>query len=166
MAAPEGNQYAKANSKYDESFNDIARKLCLLGHTDAELASFFDVCEATINNWKQEYPKFLESVKSGKELADADVADRLYRRAMGFEHDSEEIKIIDNEVARVPVRKIYPPDPTSAIFWLKNRQKDKWRDKQDITLAGDKDNPIQHEHTVDFKNMSDDELRQIATGGN
>lgn len=29
-----------------------------------------------------------------------------------------------------------PPDTTSCIFWLKNRQKDKWRDKteQEVTV--------------------------------
>ena len=26
----------------------------------------------------------------------------------------------------------YPPDTTAAIFWLKNRQRATWRDKQDV----------------------------------
>lgn len=125
---------------YKDEYNDLAYKFCLLGATDTDLASFFDVCEATINNWKKEYPEFLESIKKGKFQADANVADRLYQRALGFEHDSEEIKVVDGDIERVPVRKVYPPDPTSAIFWLKNRQPDKWRDKQDIdhTTKGDK----------------------------
>jgi len=106
-----------------------------LGATDKEMADFFGVAESTINNWKLEYPEFLESIKAGKDGADSNVANRLYQRAMGFEHDSEEIKVIynnrtsQNEVERIPIRKIYPPDTTAAIFWLKNRQKDKWRDK-------------------------------------
>jgi len=36
----------------------------------------------------------------------------------------------------VPTTKHYPPDATSAIFWLKNRQRDKWRDKQDVVHSG------------------------------
>ena len=27
-----------------------------------------------------------------------------------------------------------PPDTTACIFWLKNRQPDKWRDKQDMNI--------------------------------
>jgi hypothetical protein len=55
---------------------------------------------------------------------------------MGFEHDSEEIKVISmgkegSAIERVAIRKIYPPDPTAAIFWLKNRQSAKWRDKHE-----------------------------------
>ena len=34
----------------------------------------------------------------------------------------------------VTVDKCYPPDPTSMIFWLKNRQPLVWRDKKEIDL--------------------------------
>jgi hypothetical protein len=61
---------------------------------------------------------------------------------MGFEHDSEEIKVVSDgqgqgsSIERVPVRKIYPPDTVAAIFWLKNRQRDKWKDKTETELSG------------------------------
>lgn len=124
-------------SKYREELNDQVYKLSLLGLTDAEMANVFGVTENTFNNWKAQYPKFFVSIKEGKEIADSNVADRLYQRAMGFEHDSEEIKVVSDgsglgsSIERVKVRKIYPPDATAAIFWLKNRQKAKWRDKQE-----------------------------------
>ncbi|QIY92232.1 terminase [Chryseobacterium gallinarum] len=127
---------AGAPTKYNEEYNEQVYKICLLGATDKDLADFFNVCEATINNWKNDYPGFLESIKRGKQIADANVADRLYQRALGFEHDSEEIKVIEGSVERVPVKKVYPPDPTSAIFWLKNRQPERWRDKQDVETNG------------------------------
>ncbi len=125
-----------APSKHKPEYNDQAYKLCLLGATDKELADFFEVEESTINNWKNDFPQFLESIKKGKKLADSNVADRLYQRAMGFEHDSEEIKVIsvgkESVIERVPTRKIYPPDSVAAIFWLKNRNPDRWRDKQEV----------------------------------
>lgn len=120
---------------YKEEYNDQVRKLCLLGATDKELSDFFGIAESTLNNWKIAYPEFMESLKQGKEAADGNVADRLYQRAMGFEHDSEEIKVVSDgqgagsSIERVPIRKIYPPDTAAAIFWLKNRQRDRWRDK-------------------------------------
>jgi hypothetical protein len=132
-ANPEGRP-----TKYKPEYEEQVEKLCLLGATDKEIANFFNVTEQTINNWKTEFPEFFESIKRGKIKADSMVADRLYQRALGFEHDSEEIKVVPvgnnqgSEIERVKVRKIYPPDPTAAIFWLKNRQPDKWRDKQEI----------------------------------
>lgn len=50
-------------TKYQEAYAEQARKLCLLGYTDAELADFFEVSESTINKWKLDYPKFSESIK-------------------------------------------------------------------------------------------------------
>lgn len=50
-------------TKYQEAYAEQARKLCLLGYTDAELADFFEVSESTINKWKIDYPKFSESIK-------------------------------------------------------------------------------------------------------
>lgn len=121
-------------TKHKPEFNEQARKLCLLGATDKDLADFFNVEESTINNWKNDFPEFLESLKSGKQLADSNVAERLYERAMGFEHDSEEIHIIDKVVERVPIKKIYPPDTVAAIFWLKNRRSADWKDKQEYDI--------------------------------
>lgn len=127
-------------SKYKTTYAEQARKLCLMGATDAELADFFEVSESTINLWKKEYPKFSESIKKGKSLADAHVADKLYQRATGYSHSA--VKIFNNEGMEmvVPYREHYPPDTTAGIFWLKNRQKDKWRDKQEIdhTTKGEK----------------------------
>lgn len=129
-------------SKYDPKYNDQAFKLCLLGATDKEMADFFNITESTFNLWKVEYPEFSESLKRGKVDADANVGKRLYERALGFEHDSEEIKVVSmgkagSMVERVPIRKIYPPDTVAAIFWLKNRQSAKWRDKQEVEHSGE-----------------------------
>ncbi|WP_293933302.1 hypothetical protein [Sphingobacterium sp. UBA6645] len=56
-----------------------------LGATDAELGDFFNVTEQTINNWKEAHPEFFESIKKGKDFADAKVAEKLFHRALGFE---------------------------------------------------------------------------------
>lgn len=121
---------------YKSEYDEQAFKLCLLGATDADLADFFDVNEDTINEWKKVHPTFSESLKKGKLVADANVANRLYQRALGYEHEEDEIFNYRGKPVVVPTVKHYPPDATSAIFWLKNRQKDKWRDKHDHELSG------------------------------
>lgn len=125
-------------TKYKPEYAEQARKLCLLGSTDKELADFFEVSEDSIHEWKKVHAEFSESIKRGKEQADADVADRLYQRAMGFEHPEVDLRVVAGEIVQTPITKIYAPDPTAAIFWLKNRQRAKWRDKieQDTNLSG------------------------------
>lgn len=126
-------------TKYQHTYPAQVEKLCKLGATDAEIADFFDIDEATVNRWKIDHPEFCESIRAGKTLADANVAHSLYHRATGYEHPDVDIKVIDGEVVITDLVKHYPPDATSMIFWLKNRQKDKWRDKteSDINLTGE-----------------------------
>ncbi len=121
---------------YKEEYNEQVFKLCLLGATDADIANFFEVTETTINNWKIDYPTFFESIKRGKERADATVAESLYKRANGYEHPDVDIKMYEGEIIQTPLVKHYPPDTTAAIFWLKNRKSAQWRDKQEIEHSG------------------------------
>jgi hypothetical protein len=123
-------------TKYKEEYAAQAKKLCLLGATDAQLADFFEVSVSTINLWKVQHSEFSESVKLPKEEADEKVAQSLYKRAMGFECDETDIRVVNGEIVTTQVRKIYPPDSTAAIFWLKNRRPDEWREKTEANLTG------------------------------
>jgi len=116
-------------SKYRPEFVEQACKLCKLGLTDKEIAKFFEVSEQTLNAWKQQHPEFLESLKGGKTLADAEVASKLFHRATGYEHPDTDIRVVNGVIVETPLIKHYPPDTTAAIFWLKNRRPDLWRDK-------------------------------------
>lgn len=124
-------------TKYKEEYNDLAYKFCLLGATDEFLAKAFDVCVATLNNWKAEYPQFLASIKEGKEIADAEIANALFHRAKGYSHNDVDIKMYEGQIIETPIVKNYPPDTGAIAFWLKNRQPAIWRDKQDIEHSGE-----------------------------
>lgn len=123
-------------TKYKSEYAEQAAKLCRLGATDAQLADFFGVSVSTINLWKVQHQEFSESIKVPKAEADARVEQSLYRRAMGYEHDEVDIKVVDKAIVMTPVRKHYPPDTTAAIFWLKNRQPEEWRDKNETEHTG------------------------------
>ena len=123
-------------TKYKDEYAKQAYKLCLLGSTDEDMADFFEVSKSTINNWKHDHPEFLDSIKRGKISADATVASRLYKRAIGYEHDEDKIFNHQGEALIVPTVKHVQPDTTAAIFWLKNRQPKMWRDKQEIEHGG------------------------------
>lgn len=132
-------------SKYRIEFEKQAYLLCLLGATDKELADFFEISESTLNEWKKTYTGFSESLKKGKIIADAEVSAKLYHRATGYSHPDIDIKVIRNKIVKTLLIKHYPPDTTAAIFWLKNRQKSKWRDKQ----------------SIEFESMTDEQLDAI-----
>ena len=144
-------------SKYKEEYNEQAYKLCLLGATDAKLADFFDVTEQTINNWKIEFPEFFESLKKGKVIADATIAEGLYNRAKGAvinvqqaiklkdsQFNSEGRKISEEErIEVVDLIQEVPPDTAAGIFWLKNRNPEMWRDKREYNDNPDSNDEIE-----------------------
>lgn len=137
-----GAENAGRPTDYKPEYDAIAYSMALLGTTDAQLAVAFGVTEQTINNWKLAHPNFFESLKRGKDEADAKVAKSLYERALGYSHPSEKIVTVSlgdgngSAVERVPITEHYPPDTTAAIFWLKNRQKLNWRDKHEVEHSG------------------------------
>ena len=103
--------------------------------TDSEIAAFFGITETTINNWKNEFPAFLASLNAGKTIADAEVADSLYRRAMGEVVFTERrVKGENGEYEVIRLMQSVPSDPGAAKLWLTNRQPRLWRDKQEIDL--------------------------------
>jgi hypothetical protein len=122
---------------YREEYAEQAYKLCLLSATDAELADFFGVNQDTIYEWQSVHSDFSESIRRGKLSADANVAERLYQRARGYSHEA--VKIFMPAGASEPVYaeyiEHYPPDTQAASLWLRNRQKDKWRDRIEHTGA-------------------------------
>lgn len=104
----------------------------MLGATDGQLAVFFDVAESTIGLWKLKQPKFKDALIRGKTVADANVAHSLYRRGTGYSCAETHVSNYQGEITLTEITKNYPPDTTACIFWLKNRQPDKWRDKVEI----------------------------------
>ena len=124
-------------SKYKPEYCEQAGKLCLLGATDKQIADFFGVAESTLNLWKEKHPELSESLKETKIHADKQVERSLYERATGYKHAEDKVFNNNGEPLIVPTTKHYPPDTTAAIFWLKNRQPDKWRDKTETEHSGE-----------------------------
>lgn len=100
------------------------------GLTDEQLAHNMDINPATLYDWKKKYPKISEALKKGKEIVDIQVENALLKRALGYDFQEEKIEKSDKDgVKIIQTIKHIPPDVTAQIFWLKNRQKKKWKDK-------------------------------------
>lgn len=126
------NSKAGRPSRYQQTYAKQAYQYSLLGATDVEMALFFEVSEKTLNTWKKKYPQFLQSIKKGKAIADANVASKLYTRAIGYTFEEvtfekagtkeslEELSnsklMLDGYRKRLVVKEVVP-DTTAQIFW-------------------------------------------------
>lgn len=87
------------------------------------------------NKWKLKHPE-----ASKQEIQDAAIKGVKTTRRI-------KLGLVEKEV---------PPDTTAAIFWLKNRKPEEWRDKHETGLSGGLNvhNP--------YANLTDAELKKIA----
>lgn len=120
--------------KYNKNLHPaLARAHALRGVTDEEMADELGIVRSTYYKWKKDHPEFSDAIKAGKDRPDDLVEAALFKRAVGFRHPDEKIFLNKfGEIVRAETVKHYPPDPTSMIFYLKNRRPEKWRDKQEI----------------------------------
>ena len=80
------------------------------GLTNEQIASNMDIVVSTLWEWRKKSSKISNALKIGKDEADIQVENALYKAAL-------------------------EGNTTAMIFWLKNRRSKEWRDKiqQEIT---------------------------------
>jgi hypothetical protein len=108
---------------------DLARKFCMLGATNEDLAKCFEVSRSTIDHWIDTISEFAEAIRLGRDLADADVIQTLYSRAMGFTKEIKKHVLYRGELREIPLTLYYPPDIHACFFWMRNRRRRDWLEK-------------------------------------
>ena len=102
------------------------------GLTDDQIAKNCGVSRSTLAQWKISFPDISDALKKGKEIVDYEVENALLKRALGYETQEKRMETsMKDGIKTVIIKKQVPADPTAAIFWLKNRRPDKWRDRRD-----------------------------------
>lgn len=119
--------------------------------TDVKLAKLFNVSKATIANWKNEHPEFLESIKKGKDEWDCLTAEKcLLKRVTGYRYtettrelnplskDKDQAKMIITK----KISKHVSPDVKACDIWLCNRHPERWRKLKHVELTGKDGDPL------------------------
>lgn len=109
------------------------------GLTDEQIANSMGVNKATLYRWKEKYCDICNALKRGKEVVDRQVENALLKRALGYTY--EEITYEGGVETKRVVKEVVP-DTTAQIFWLKNRKREAWADRQNIELSQPIDDSI------------------------
>lgn len=130
-----------AKSKYE---TDVKPRLVEIeawkrdGLTDEQIYINLGISKQSFYKYKEKYVDFFDSLKKGKEVADIEVENALFKRAIGYKYKEviKEVKEIDGKKSTYvkEVIKEMQGDVAAQIFWLKNRKSSKWKDKQDIDI--------------------------------
>ncbi|MEN1985886.1 transposase [Paenibacillus hubeiensis] len=113
------------------------------GMIQEDIARKLGVAMSSFSEYKNKFPELAEALKKGQEVADIEVENALFKRALGYRYDEvtrEAAKELDQETGEYKtvmvetkrVTKEVQPDVTAQIFWLKNRRPELWRDKKEV----------------------------------
>lgn len=106
------------------------------GLTDEQIAQNMSIGYSTLQTWKLKYQDIRDTLKKGKEVVDRQVENALLKRALGYEYEEVKEKFEDGVLTeRTVTKKEVAPDTTAQIFWLKNRKREVWSDRQNIELS-------------------------------
>ena len=113
--------------------DSIGRRLAN-GSTSSEIARELGISLSSLNRYRKQYPEFGQLFTDAADSACDQVEAALLKRATGYENpDGKEI----------------PPDVRAAMFWLKNRRPEAWKDSRENTING----PVKIEFTREEKEL-------------
>jgi hypothetical protein len=118
---------------------DQVRAIAMRGVSEKEMCDIFDIHPRMIKLWKKQYPLFQDALAEGYTDADAAVLSALYQSAVGYTHDEEKIFQWDGDIIRADTTKHYKPDIAAIKLWLTNRQREHWKDRQQVGMHGGAD---------------------------
>ena len=112
------------------------------GLTDEQTAHNMGISYTTLKDWINKFPSISAALKKGKAPVDIEVENALLKRALGYTEEETIIDIIEQPDGRTrkqvrKIKRVFPPDVTAQIFWLKNRKPKQWRDKVEAAVNVD-----------------------------
>mgnify|MGYP001941010857 CR=1 FL=1 len=123
------------------------------GKTEEQIAELMGISKRTLYNWKKKEMPLLQALKVGKDVADRQVENALFKSALGYDYEED---TVTNDGRVVKVKKHKPANTTAQIFWLKNRKPEQWRDKREFTHDGEISN------NINLQNITDEDLHELA----
>ncbi len=106
------------------------------GLSDKDMAEVFGITPSQMRRWVAFYPMLKDAIEAGRTEADVVVLQSVYKSAIGYSHPEEKLFMWDGEVIRADTVKHYKPDMTAAKLWLTNRDREHWKDRQQLAVSG------------------------------
>lgn len=131
---------------------ELVRKLAEDGYSDEEIAARVGLEPSELNLWQHKYKRLRDAIDLGRREADFSVVEAVYKRATGYSvllKKTHKLKRVDfDPVTGKKIREYeelatgvdtahVPADLRAEIFWLKNRQPERWSERPERDAEGE-----------------------------
>jgi hypothetical protein len=127
-------------SKFKQEYVYQVEQVCMAGFIAPQVADLFGVETGTIYNWRKVYPDFKEAMDAGRDVYNQATAETcLQKRLEGYFYNETTSELVGlGAAAKMKVVKIVkkhvPADSQSLRFFLRNRDKERWPDNQEVNV--------------------------------
>ena len=123
---------------------ELVRSLAEDGYSDEEIARRVMLTPRELKVWSHRHKRLRDAIDLGRRESDFAVVEAVYKRATGYSvslKKTHKLKRVDfdpvtgkkireyEELAVADDEDYVPPDLRASIFWLKNRQPERWCEK-------------------------------------
>lgn len=103
------------------------------GLSMGQIAKNIGINRSTLYQWIDKNEKIKNALKKGRDVADYEVENALFKSATGFYYEEE---VLDAKGKKHTIRRYSKPNVVADMYWTKNRRPDKWRDKREEEITG------------------------------
>ena len=126
---------AGAQTKYNPLYHPTMIRLAAqLGKINEEIAKEIGICKKTLQLWKNKYPEVDEALARGKEEPNKIIEQDAFDCAHGYYYIEELARFYKGKWHKIKIRKYKQKDPTAIIWWQKNRDPERWKDKVQVDV--------------------------------
>lgn len=118
------------------------------GLTLEQIAHNMGIHIGTLCKYKKQHNEINEALKKGKEVADIEVENAMFKAAIGYTKTVKKPikvreektvqgkgKVVQEHIEYVDEEIYIPPNITAGIYWLNNRKPNEWRNKHRAEIA-------------------------------
>jgi len=139
-----------------------AYRLALLGHTDREMAEYFEISVQTFNMWKRVHPELKNALRLGKDEASMKVVQTLYRLATGYEYDEEVLVQKGKGVSEIQtIHRVVKPSEYACTKFLAAKNRGVWGDSSRLEVTNTNINISK----FDFTGLTREEMKLMEAIG-
>ncbi len=114
---------------------DRAKVAAMTCNTTKEFCAFLEMEPLVFKLWCNKYPSYNKAVIAWRDRATSEIEVAMAKRAVGFtKRTRKDIITRAGTIETLTTETYYPPDPTAAQFWLKNRAPQDWQDKKEVDI--------------------------------
>jgi hypothetical protein len=116
---------------------DLAKLRVAVTHCKSlkDFCDFLELEPVVFKYWIDNYPQYKREYLRWRDHATSEIESALAKRAVGFsKKTTKDILTKTGQIVTLETNTYYPPDPTAAQFWLKNRASTDWKEAATIDV--------------------------------